>query len=117
MRDYLDFDTTPSDEPCAQVGDDYYPDKVMIEMRYLAAQLKKTFGQPPEGARYAIASNAHDFGRYYSLRLVYDDDDPIQTEYAYQVDNDFPQVWDEDTRTGLEASMRALERPHNQKEN
>lgn len=66
----IDLSGTPFDEPCAQIGRD--PDaSVRSRQEALAyrAALVAVLGVPPDGYALEVASNAHDFGTYYTVRL------------------------------------------------
>ena len=65
MRDSLELDCTPIDEPCAQVGSEDYAKNARLECKAFAAQLMRTFGEPPPGCSFKITSNPHDFGTYH----------------------------------------------------
>jgi hypothetical protein len=64
MKDYITLGSTPSDEPCASVGEPDYPEKALPECRRFLQLLRKTFGPEPEGARFSIQWFPHDFGSY-----------------------------------------------------
>jgi hypothetical protein len=104
MRDYLDLDPVPVDEPCASVGQpDYWP-RARLECRAFINQLERAFPDAvAAGVYFKIKSNPHDFGSYLSVQVVYDDDDEAQTEWAYMIEDELPIAWDEDARNELAA--------------
>ena len=105
MRDYLDLDTVPSDEPCAAVGQPDYSKRARLEARAYVAQLQRAFPDAvAAGVYFRIKSNPHDFGSYLSVQVVFDDDDEAQTEWAYTIEDDLPVAWDEDARNELAAN-------------
>jgi len=101
MRDYLELDTTPIDEPCAQVGSEDYSKNARLECKALAAQLIRVFGEPPAGTSYTVRSNPHDFGTYLELAIRFDDEDEVGSNYAYEVEGNLPQVWDAEAKSFL----------------
>jgi hypothetical protein len=105
MRDYLDLDTVPCDEPCASVGQPDYSTRARLEARAYVAQLQRAFPDAvAAGVYFRIKSNPHDFGSYLSVQVVYDDDDEAQTEWAYMIEDELPIAWDDDARNELAAN-------------
>lgn len=115
MRDYLDLGSCPVDEDgCSMQDDDYYV-KAHEECKVFIGQLKRQFGDPPNGCWFKIASNPHDFGIYYSVRCVFDDTYTVKKEndfgeledvcegmeYAYNIESELPLTWDDEARTEL----------------
>jgi hypothetical protein len=72
--------TTPCDEPCAQVGSDDYMQRARMEARVYMDQLKRTFGNNPEGSFFKVVRCLHDFGTYLDIRFYYDDEDQTQVK-------------------------------------
>jgi len=96
VRDYIDLDTVPYGEDCAQVGRPNYDTQAHEEAERFIAGLRHYFGQPEEqGAALRIASNPHDFGSYYSVRVYYDDTNEPALAYAYMVEGHIPETWRE----------------------
>jgi hypothetical protein len=105
MRDYLDLDTVPCDEPCASVGQPDYSTRARLEARAYVAQLQRAFPDAvAAGLYFRIKSNPHDFGSYLSVQVVFDDDDEAQTEWAYMIEDELPIAWDDDARNELAAN-------------
>jgi hypothetical protein len=98
MTDYLVLGPCPCDEDCEQLGTDYDPVRARLECRALRDQLIRQHGQPPEGAYYRTCANAHDFGTYYELAIYYDEHNEAAVEYAFKVEREYPQVWDDEAR-------------------
>ena len=94
MRDYLEFETTPSDEPCAQVGDEGYSIFARLEAQALYRQILRQFGALPEGLTLKLYSAAHDFGNYYELRAYFDDENTTAVDFAFNIEAEFPSNWD-----------------------
>lgn len=94
MQDYLSIGSVPSGEDCAQVGEEDYHVKAITECRRFLDLIKRTVGEPPEGAKLGIKGFEHDFGTYYEVVVYYDVDDEAATSYAYKVESEAPQNWD-----------------------
>lgn len=101
MQDCLDVGSAPSHEDCAQVGRDDYPECARRECRAYVNQLRRMFGEEPDGARLSIKSNPHDFGSYLSVVCYFDGDNKTAADYAYLCEAQGPQEWDEDARREL----------------
>ena len=97
----LVFKTTPYEENCQQLGPNYDSIMAKLEAKTLIKQLERQFPKP-EGVYYTIKSNPHDFGYYYSVRLVYDDNDENHQEFVNKVEDNFPKNWDEQSLLTLE---------------
>lgn len=102
MQDCLDLGSSPSQEDCAQVGrEDYHP-RARRECRAYVHQLRRMFGEEPDGARLSVKSNPHDFGSYLSVVCYFDADNKTAVDYAYCCAAKGPQEWDEAARRELE---------------
>ena len=110
MQDCLDLGSSPSHEDCAQVGQDDYAERARPECRAYMNQLRRMFGEEPDGTRLSIKSNPHDFGSYWSVVCYFDGDNPVAADYAYRCEAKGPQEWDEEARHELQP------RPKPQKE-
>jgi hypothetical protein len=62
MQDYLSLGPVPSDEPCAQVGEEHYAIRARIECTRFIALLRETFGPEPSGAWLSTKAFDHDYG-------------------------------------------------------
>ena len=106
MRDYLDLSPTPVNEPCAMVEStgEYMP-RMRAECRAFVHQLERTFPEAIEaGCSFRIKSNAHEFGQYLEVQVRFDDDDEAQAEWAFMIENDLPETWDDQARAELAAA-------------
>ena len=101
MKDYMTLGPVPCDEPCAQVGQDDYPEQSRKECRAYVAQLHRHFGEPPEGAYFAVKSFPHDFGSYREVCVVFDDENEKAREFAYKCEAETPAEWDAQARQEL----------------
>jgi len=94
--DYLEMDITPYEEDCAQLGSESYLVRCKLEFVAIVVQLKRIFGEPPEGVYFKLKSCPHDFGTYYELKIVFDDSNENAVSYAYSIEDDFPKNWDKE---------------------
>jgi hypothetical protein len=101
MRDFIDVGSSPTGEDCAALGTDSYYEQARRECRAYINQLRRVFGNEPEGARLSIKSNAHDFGTYLSVSCSYDDSLPASLDYAFRCENESPEHWDHQARQEL----------------
>ena len=99
--DSIDLETTPVEEQCEQVGPNFDPVKARLEARTFIAQLVRIFGEPPFGVRFKVKSNAHDFGSYPSVEILFDDMNEEASRYAYQVEGGVPAYWDDESKKAL----------------
>jgi hypothetical protein len=95
MQDFMTLGTAPVDEPCAQVGQPDYYDKVKGECRRFITLLRQTFGDEPPGARFAITSFNHDFGLYYEVVCLFDTDDEEAAHDAFRCEDELPATWED----------------------
>jgi len=86
--------TTPHNEPCAQVGDPNYTMYARMETRAFINQLIRENGTPPEGVEFRITKNPHDFGTYLDVAIRFDENEDEQADYAYKVEGNTPEKWD-----------------------
>jgi hypothetical protein len=101
MQDCMDVGCAPTEEDCAQVGREDYIDRARRECRAYINQLRRLFGDEPEGARLSVKSNPHDFGTYFSVVCYYDPDQPAAVEYALRCEGQGPREWDDEARREL----------------
>lgn len=97
----LEIGSTPHGEDCAQVGSDDYAQKTRIELKAFYNQLKRMFPNIPNGARYIKTNNPHDFGTYHEIAIKFQEDDEEAANYAYNVENNTPEYWDEQAKAEL----------------
>lgn len=101
MRETIEIGTTPFEEDCAQVGSEDYTHRARKECAAFRSQLRRLFGQEPEGASLFIKSNPHDFGNYYEVACRFDDENEAASSYAYACEGGAPARWDEEARKEL----------------
>ena len=93
MRDYIDIGSTPTEEPCAQVGQPDYARQARAECARFIEAIRQVLGPEPEGAQLAIKSNPHDFGSYFEVVCYYDDNSEAATRYAFRCEAEAPTRW------------------------
>jgi hypothetical protein len=95
MRSYLELGSAPVEEKCVQVSKtEYYLDAMIDEAYKYKELLEQKFSNRPEGTKFMVKSYSHDFGDYYEVVFVYDDENEEHEEYAYQVVEDqLPLTW------------------------
>jgi hypothetical protein len=92
MSDYMELTCVPVEEPCQQVGmPSYDAEKARDECRRFIDALRITIGPEPEGARFKVKGNPHDFGTYYEVQVVYENDEA--RDYAYRCESEMPSFW------------------------
>lgn len=103
MRDYLDLAPTPVNEPCAMVSKDGdYKWRMTAECTAFIDQLKRTFpGALAAGCYFRIKSHPHEFGHYFDVQICFNDEDEHQTHWAFMIENDLPEAWDDQARAEL----------------
>lgn len=102
MLDYIELSqTTPSDEPCAQVGSENYLKRSRIEACAYVNQLTRILGMQPSGSFFKIVRCPHDFGTYLDVRFYYDDEDQRQVQYMMDVETGC-EKWDDAALKELE---------------
>ncbi len=91
----MSIGSTPHNEDCAQLGvTESYDKMARLECLAFVSQLKRLNGNPPEGLGFRITNNAHDFGNYLDVTVVFDEDDEDQLNYAYKCEEGLDN-WDE----------------------
>lgn len=101
--EYIELGPTPCAEDCAQLGSHDYRYRAGKEMRAYINQLYRQFTEAAErGVSFKIKWFNHDFGSYAEVCAYWDMDDRFATEYAYFVDANIPENWDEEAIKELE---------------
>lgn len=102
--DYLTIGSTPHGEPCSAVGSPDYDRMSRIECRIYLEQLRRAFPEPELGY-FKVKSFPHDFGTYREVCAVYDENDREACEWAFEVEGNSPENWDEES---IQALLEAL---------
>lgn len=99
-QDSIALGPVPYEEECEQVGPKYDPARARLECKTFVAQLTRS-NPPPEGGRFRIKSNPHDFGAYLDVEAVFNEDFEAATEWAYGLESNGPAEWDAESKTAL----------------
>ena len=102
MRPYIDVGSAPTHEDCAQVGSPDYAARSVKECQTYIRQLRRLFGDEPDGAHLSVRANPHDFGTYYSAVCYYNESLPASVDYAFRCEGEMPQQWDAISRQELQ---------------
>jgi len=92
MKDYIELDTTPIFENCAQMGFDGYLKLATIESNLFISQLKRTLIH--DKVDIIKSSYPTDYGNSIIVKIVYDEDDLDAEKQAFEIENNLPQFWD-----------------------
>ena len=109
MIDFIDLDTVPSEEECAQVGAEDYSTRSWKEARAYRDQLRRTFGDEPTGAKLLIKSNPHEFGNYLSVVCAYNQSKEA-VDYAFTCESRGPAYWDKEACEALGLEWSSVDR-------
>jgi hypothetical protein len=93
MQDFITLGPVPSDEACAQMGDEHYASRARAECKRFIALLRQTFGPEPSGAWLSTKAFDHDFGTYYEVVCYFNTDAPESVNYAYRCEDEAPTTW------------------------
>ena len=96
MRNYIEIGCAPVEEEVAQVGTDDYHLKAHDQCTKYIKLLRSKFGKEPDGAELKIKYFQHDFGTYMEVVCWYDDDKRESVDYAFELEREQPEHWDED---------------------
>lgn len=86
MKDYLSIGIVPHAEDCTQnnPNTDYLPAQ-RREASLFAQQIRRYYPEPENGY-LAVKRFPHDFGSYYEVCAVFDDEDEAATNWAYDIE-------------------------------
>lgn len=101
MMQFINIGSVPNGEDCAQVGADDYATRAHIECRAYKHQLTRMFGNGPGKARLAVKGFPHDFGTYYEVCALYDEDSEAETDWAFKIESECPEKWDDEATKEL----------------
>lgn len=98
MFDYVYLGPAPSDENCAQLGQEGFEERARREIRAYMNQINRfilSCGKAiPEGCRIVRKTESHDFGTYSEVAVRYDIDDEKSVDFAFWLESNVPQKWD-----------------------
>lgn len=120
-REYLEFETVPTNEDCAQVGSDNYYEEATAEIVKTIKLLESKFfhdGNKEVGllwGDFSRKSQAHDFGTYYEIRYSFYEDEEVEVDgknycawdFANFVESNWPETWNDDTPVSFKEWMEA----------
>lgn len=86
MKDYICIGSTPAEESCFGVNHPLARAETLIYQR----QLKREFPK----ANFVVKGFNHDFGMYYEVVAVYDEDNEDEVVAAYDAENNAAPNWD-----------------------
>lgn len=101
MKDYIVIASSPIAEDCAQVGSQDYQIRDMKECRVFRNQLIRVFGEEPDNAKLVIKTFRHDFGNYHKVCVLFEENDAEGIAYAFKLEGNTPEKWDEEARKEL----------------
>ena len=102
MKDSYEIGSSPSGEDCVQLGSDNYTFNAKKECTIFMNQIRRVLGYEPEGSRLAVKGFPHDFGTYYEVSYIYDDENEKHQDYFHKIDTECPEFWDEEAKHELE---------------
>jgi hypothetical protein len=103
MHDHMSINmsTEPTEERGPSVGEAGYGHQCLVNGRVFIKQLIRQFGAPPGNARLVVKGNPHDFGTYYTVDCVFDTESRAEVEYAFRLEAECPEYWDNEARLEL----------------
>lgn len=100
MIDYVYIGSSPCDEDCAQVGREGYHTLAKIECNAYIKQLRRVYGEEPEGVRFVIKEG--------EVQCRYNPDDEKGSEWAWKTESGC-ESWDDDAKAEIKAALKANE--------
>lgn len=95
--DHETLGPVPSDENCAQVGQDNFSEQSMQECKRYMEMLENKFPAPNDDVfgYFSIKSFPHDFGSYREVVFIYNSDCEDSCDYMLHVEGNLPNTWEE----------------------
>ncbi len=97
MTQTIEIGSAPYNEQCVQFGSEDYEIRVKKECIAFINQIKRHYGNPPEGTKLRILSSPYNDGRYYEVGFKPDSDSLEYFKYVKDVESDSKSVlatWD-----------------------
>lgn len=94
MMDDIYLGESPCAERCTQVGSDGYGTRAMKECQALINQLRRVFGEEPDGATLVIRTEHHSEGSRYAVHCKFDSNKMPSIDYAFKCESEYPEHWD-----------------------
>lgn len=88
--EHLELGPVPNDEECYQTGVDD-DDKIRNQAIAWKHQLQRLY---PD-AQFRIKGFPHDFGIYYEVCVFFDPDNEAESDMAFTIEANLPNVWDD----------------------
>lgn len=101
MKNYVELGSAPYDETGAQVGQEGYFEQVKKELREFKRMMEVIWPAVNERCWYQVKGFEHDFGKYYELVAVFENDGTESSEWAFMAEKKVPGEWDEKARVIL----------------
>lgn len=97
MIDFVEIETTPAEEDCAQTGTENYSMISRQEGKRMVAGVLKYFAKEigEKQIGFKFHNNPHDFGSYLTIKILFNDNDEEAARLAYLIENELPQTWEE----------------------
>lgn len=100
MTEYFILGPVPSDEDCAQVGDENFRQRATLEMDAYINQLYRLFPDADScGVIFTKKWFNHDFGSYGEVIANYNNDEGFA--FVLNVELNLPSYWDDEAREEL----------------
>lgn len=93
--DSISLGPCPAEEECTQLGTVGYETIAKSECERFIDLIRSKCGKEPPGAKLIVKGCPHDFGTYYEVYVRFDTDDSQATEYAFMLDREVPQSWED----------------------
>lgn len=106
MRETVNIACSPLGEDCVQVSpaSDYTP-MMNKEVNAFKRMLERMTAAGKYGdvgkAFFKITTSQHDFGSYKEVEVSYDESDEVGCDFAYIVEGNIPEKWDDEARAEL----------------
>ena len=92
----IDLGSCPADENCVQVvHEGTYQSDMNAQASMYLNMLENRFPGKPEGCRFFIQRNPHDYGTYMDVGIKYDETIAACIEYAFFVEENLPFQWND----------------------
>lgn len=95
----------PAEEDCAQLGTEGFEIRAYAELKAYKGLIRRAIAAAgrtiPEGFKFIIRENPHDFGVYLDLAVSFPEECVESSELFTWIDEFAPPVWDEEARQEL----------------
>lgn len=95
-KDLIYIGPTPAEEACEQVGPNFDSIRARIQCETYIGQLRRMFGEEPDGARLAIKNESGP-----EVVCYFDGEKPASIDYAFKCEGESPANWDDPALTRL----------------